>query len=71
MEIKERSKVINLALKKVKKLRKNRHFDLKQSVFSNWAVNLDIEYRKCFEADMKYSKIRKFIKESEIFNEIS
>ena len=57
-----------MAYKKIKKIRINRHFNLKNSAFSQWAVALEEEYRKCFEADMKYSKIKKFIKDPDQFN---
>lgn len=58
--------------KRTKKCRIDRHFNLKQSVFGQWAVKIDEEYRKCFEADMKYSKIDRFLKRgTEPFNSVS
>jgi|LauGreDrversion4_2_1035121.scaffolds.fasta_scaffold21434_2 hypothetical protein len=57
--------------KRTKKTRIDRNFNLKQSVFGHWAININAEYRKMFEADMQYSKIKKFIKEGKEFTEIS
>ena len=63
-------KPIGIAYKRVKKTRIERNFNLKQSVFGQWALNLEDEYRKCFEADMKYSKIKKFIKDPQTFTDV-
>ncbi len=38
--------------KRTKKARIDRNFNLKQSVFGHWAININAEYRKMFEADM-------------------
>ncbi|CDW71199.1 UNKNOWN [Stylonychia lemnae] len=69
-EIKHRLTDIKLSYKKIKKYRINRNFSLKQSVFSQWAVDIQQEYRKAFEADMKYSKIKKFIKDPTEFRDV-
>lgn len=31
-------------------------------MFDSWKVNLEEHYRKCFNADNQYSKIKKFVK---------
>jgi hypothetical protein len=38
--------------KRTKRTRIDRNFNLKQSVFGHWAININAEYRKMFEADM-------------------
>lgn len=63
--------MIPLSYKRVKKYRKSRKFDLKKSVFSYWAKDLEEEYKKCFNADMKYSKIPKFVKDPDHLKEVS
>lgn len=52
-----------MAYKRTKKQRVERTFDLKSSIFSHWAVNVEEFFAKCFAADMQYSKIKKFLKE--------
>ena len=57
--------------KRTKCTRIDRNFNLKQSVFGHWAVNNNVLYRKMFEADMQYSKIKRFVKDdSESYSEI-
>ena len=50
-------------LKKIKKVSLERKFNLYSSLFTSWKVNLEDYYRKCFKADMLYSKIYKFVKD--------
>ena len=67
LEVLQRISIVKKNFKRVKKTKINRDFSLKQSVFSMWAVSLEDEYKKAFESDMKYSKIKKFIKDGETF----
>lgn len=41
----------------------DRTFNLKSSLFQSWKVDHEERFKKCFEADMKYSKIPRFIKD--------
>mmetsp|Transcript_911 Transcript_911/g.1115 ORF Transcript_911/g.1115 Transcript_911/m.1115 type:complete len:246 (+) Transcript_911:821-1558(+) len=50
-------------MKRIKKRRLQRRFDLKKSLYHSWKVDLKQHYKKCFLADMKYSKIYKFVKD--------
>lgn len=44
---------------------------MKQSVFGQWVVDLDVSFKKCFLADMQYSKLKKFLKEgSDSYNQV-
>ena len=56
--------------KRVKRIRLQRKFDLKTSVFSSWKVDLERHYKKCFNADMKYSKIYKFVKDPDDYKAV-
>ena len=44
-------------------MRLQRKFDLKNSLFASWKVDLHAHFKKCLMADMKYSKIYKFVKD--------
>lgn len=50
-------------LKQIKKQSLKRTFDLSKSLFHSWKTDLQRHYRKCFLADMQYSKIYKFVKD--------
>ena len=52
-----------LSLKRIKKRRLKRKFELQNSLFHSWKVNLEQHYKKCFMADISYSKIHKFVKD--------
>ena len=55
---------IRTQLKKVKKIRLKREFNLKNSVFREWCINgMEDNFKKAFEADMTYSKINRFVKD--------
>ena len=58
-------------LKRVKRIRLQRSFNLKTSVFTSWKVDLVRHYKKCFNADMKYSKIYKFVKDPADYKAVS
>lgn len=47
-----------------------RKFDLSKSLFHSWKADLQKHYKKCFLADMKYSKIFKFVKDPADFQQV-
>ena len=44
-------------------MRRDRKFNLKNSLFASWKGNLKQHLYACYDSDFKYSKIYKFIKE--------
>lgn len=61
---------VGVSYKRTKKFRIDRNFNLKSSVFGIWSIKLQDIYRKCFEADMQYSKLRKFLKDDRQYQEV-
>ena len=61
---------VPLSLKKIKKQTLERKFDLNRSQYTSWKGNLKNHWRKCFLADMKYSKIYKFVKDPDDFQKV-
>lgn len=59
------------SLKSVKKARLSRKFELKGSLFSSWQTDLPRQWEKCFRADMRYSKIYKFVREKSELDALS
>ena len=57
-------------LKRVKKQRLERKFNLQTSLFHSWKTDLQRHYKKCSTADMKYSKIYKFVKDPADFEAV-
>ena len=41
----------------------DRTFNLQSSLFQSWKSDYQDHFKKCFAADMKYSKINRFIKD--------
>ena len=58
-------------MKRVKQRRLERKFDLSTSLFHSWKTDLARTYKRCFVADMKYSKIYKFVKDPADFKAVS
>ena len=54
---------IKLSFKHVKKQRLDRKFNLSKSLFQSWNTDLKEHFKSCLKADMKYSKINRFIKD--------
>jgi len=51
------------SLKSVKKARLSRKFNLQNSLFGSWKTDIFRHWERCFKADMKYSKIYKFVRD--------
>lgn len=60
-----------VTMKAVKKRRLQRKFDINDSLYTSWKGDLRKHYEKCFKADMKYSKIYKFVKDPREFQALS
>lgn len=59
------------SLKSIKKVRLSRKFVLQDSLFHSWKTNVPLQYERCFKADMKYSKIYKFVRDKADFEAVS
>ena len=58
-------------VKCTKKKRLKRKFQIDQSVFTSWKkVEMKQYYKKCFTADMRYSKIYKFVKDPDEYKAV-
>lgn len=55
-------------IKAVKKVEIKRDFDKDASIFADYKGETKQLYRKCFEYDIKFSKLNRFIKE---FDEVT
>ena len=58
-------------MKRVKKKMVLRRFNKNNSVFRNWREDTDDKLRKAFDIDIGNSKIQKFTKDPEIFDEVT
>ncbi|CDW84855.1 UNKNOWN [Stylonychia lemnae] len=61
---------IPLGYKCVKKIVEKREFIKEKSVFRDCQVDNQNLYKKCFEYDMKFSKIRRFVKDTQDFQDL-
>jgi len=58
-------------LKRIKQRRLERKFDLSTSLFHSWKTDLNKVFYRCLTADMKYSKIYKFVKDPADFKAVT
>eukprot|EP00347_Sterkiella_histriomuscorum_P001629 403371291 len=68
--IQKRQKDVPLSFKFIKKIVAKRQFKKEKSVFREFQEDTDDLFKKCFDYDMKFSKLKRFIRDSQDWNVI-